>query len=83
MITDEEREEFRRLRAQAAESLRAMALRGYTQPVKGGIDARVLEVSILVNEVFRELIPDGMRWKWSVTDAEPGTVTPPASPLAG
>jgi hypothetical protein len=70
VITDEEREEFRKLRGQAADSLRAMIFRDGVKLSRSGIDARALEVSILVNELFRELIPDGIRWQWSVTGAE-------------
>jgi hypothetical protein len=69
---DEERAEFDRLREQAAGALRALAFRGVsgeTRMSAGAVSARILEIMRLVNEVFRERVPGGLRnCQWTTED---------------
>ncbi len=73
MSEDEKRTEFRELREQAHGSLRALAFRGITAEGKtqmpaATLDARIMEVSILVNDLFRDLVPGGITFEWTRRD---------------
>lgn len=70
MDDDEERAEFRRRRESALASLKALAFRNIavgddTQMSASTLDARIVEISILVNDLFRKLVPGGIALEWT------------------